>query len=139
MAEEIKSNEMKAMDEGTLVSGVFVDAQVRRVRATITLNSQAQGKITLCEIPKGYLFLYGALNTSKTLGSSTLAIGDETTADLIMTAATLTDADKPVLFGKNAAVLTPFTETKKLYLTVGAAALPAAGSLVVDMYFAAIA
>lgn len=138
MAEEIKSNEMKAMDEGKLVSGVFADAPVRRVRATITLDSQAQGKITLCEVPKGYVFLYGVLNASATLGSSTLAIGDETTEDLIMDAATLTEADKPTVFGKNAAVLNQFNETKKLYLTVGAANLPASGSLVIDMFFAAI-
>lgn len=138
MAEEKKSNELTAMDNGDIVSSVITDASVVRVRATLTLDSQAEGKVTLFELPKGYLFLYGVLNTSVSLGTSTVAIGTEKTEDLYKKAEVLTEADVPTLFGKNAAVVSANEETQNVYLTVAAAALPASGTLVVDMYFAAI-
>lgn len=135
---EYKSVEKELMDSGKLADGFYTDGTVHRVRATIELNAQPQGKILLCEMPKDSLFIYGLLNTSVSLGTSTVAIGDEYTADLIKAAGTLTSADTPVLFGKNKPVNEKLEANTNLYLTVGAAALPADGTLVVDMFFAVI-
>lgn len=136
---ELKSVEKELQDSGKLADGFYTDGTVHRVRATIELNAQASGKkILLCEMPKGSLFIYGLLNTSVTLGTSTIAIGDEFTAELIKAAGTLTSADTPVLFGKNKPVNEKLEANTNLYLTVGTAALPAAGTLVVDMFFAVI-
>lgn len=135
---EIKSVEKELMDSGKLADGFYTDGTVHRVRATIDLSSQPTGKITLCEVPKGALFIYGLLNSSVSLGTSTISIGDEYTADLIKAAGTFTSADTPVLFGKNKAVVEKFEGKTNLYMTVGTAALPAEGTLVVDMFFAVI-
>ena len=135
---ENKSVEKELMDSGKIADGFYTDGNVHRVRATINLNSQETGKILLCEMPKGSLFIYGLLNTSVSLGTSTVAIGDEYTADLIKSAATLTTADTPVLFGKNKAVTEKLEKNTDLYMTVGTAALPAEGTLVVDLFFAVI-
>lgn len=135
---ELKSVEKELMDSGKLANGFYTDGDVRRVRATIELSAQEEGKILLCEMPKDSVFIFGLLNTSVSLGATTLAIGDEYTADAIKAAGTLTSADTPVLFGKNKATTTRFEDNTNLYLTTAAAALPADGTLVIDLFFAAI-
>jgi len=144
---ETYSNE--ATDYLNTTPSVFADGSVvggrlRRYRATITAASQAAADtIVLNKIPAGSVFAYGVLNASATMGASaTIAIGTFTTADVAIdadiyrTAATFTTANTPTLFGNNlGAVDAAFTSDTLVKLTVGTAALPSSGTLVVDLYY----
>lgn len=112
-------------------------ARVRRYRASITLASQAAADtVVLANIPSGYCFAYGVLTASVSLGSSTVAVGNSTAAGKYRVAAVNTAVDTPAVFGTAAAVSgVPSTSQEQVILTVATAALPASGTLVVDLYF----
>ncbi|WP_271896321.1 hypothetical protein [Candidatus Phyllobacterium onerii] len=112
----------------------------RRYRATITLASQASGDtITLARIPVGSYFDGGSMVSTVTLGTSTVAIGVAGTAAKYKAAAVFTAVDTPTAFGTAAQTgsQTGLTAYEDIILTIGVAALPAAGTLVVDLYFSA--
>lgn len=123
----------------TPANGGVQGGRVRRFRATVTLASQAiADTIVLADVPPGHTFAYGVLNSSVTLGTSTVAIGNSTTAGKYRAAAVFTAVSTPTLFGVNAAVAAdPFDNVERVIATVAVAALPAAGTLVVDLYFSA--
>lgn len=119
------------------VDGSVWTARLRRFRATITLGGQASGDdVVLFRVPAGSVFAHGVLNTSASLGTSTVAIGVGGTTNKYKNAATFTAANTPTLFGKTAEVSgAALTSETDVLLTIGAAALPGSGTLVVDMYF----
>lgn len=119
-------------------NGAVQGGRVRRFRATITLASQADGDtVVLAQVPAGYAFAYGILNASATLGSSTIAVGIAGTAAKYRAAAVFTAA-APTLFGVSTAVDdAPLTAQEVVILTNTTAALPASGTLIVDLYFSA--
>lgn len=110
-------------------------ARVKRFRATITLASQASGDtIVLADLPAGFLFDFAMVSTSVTLGTSTIALGTAATPAQFSAAATYTTT-LPVLTGLAAAQgAAPFTATTRVIATIAAAALPASGTLVIDIY-----
>ncbi len=112
-------------------------AKLRRHRATIALAGQGSGDdIVLFRVPAGSVFAYGVLNTSASLGTSTIAVGVAGTTNRYKNAATFTAANTPTLFGKTAEVSgAALVADTDVLLTIGAAALPGSGTLVVDMYF----
>lgn len=114
-----------------------VGAKLRRYRATITLASQASGDtVVLADIPAGEDFAYGLLTATVSLGTATVAIGTSTTAGLYRAAAVNTAVDTPALFGTAAQIAAaPVAPTQRVILTVGTAALPASGTLVIDLFF----
>lgn len=115
------------------------NAEVRRWRATITLASQASGDtITLAQIPAGSTFAYGVITSTVTLGTATVAIGKSGTPAKYKTAAVFTAVETPTLFGLTTAMDDDaLTAAETVILTIGTAALPASGVLVVDLYFSA--
>ncbi|MGB3502269.1 MAG: hypothetical protein WBA44_11635 [Mesorhizobium sp.] len=146
-----------------LQNGALFDARPRLYRTSIPLEGQTSGsKIDLGIIPAGRYFVAGILLTDTSLGSATLAIG---TADAVgvvgdptkyRAAATFTTTDVPTLFGKAAATGavtqpawgreeigvigsgSPYTTAnieEKIVATVGSAALPSSGTLVVTLVF----
>lgn len=119
-------------------NGAVQGGRVRRFRATITLASQADGDtVVLAQVPAGYAFAYGILNASATLSTSTIAIGIAGTAAKYRAAAVFTAA-APTLFGVSTAVDdAPLTAQEVVILTNTTAALPASGTLIVDLYFSA--
>ena len=119
-------------------NGAVQGGRVRRFRATITLASQADGDtVVLAQVPAGYAFAYGILNASATLSTSTIAIGIAGTAAKYRAAAVFTAA-APTLFGISTAVDdAPLTAQEVVILTNTTAALPASGTLIVDLYFSA--
>lgn len=119
-----------------MANGGVSGGRVRRWRATITLASQADGDtVTLFQVPAGMTFCYGVLLGSATLGTSTIAIGVSGTAGKYRAAATHT-ATTATLFGiSSAADDVPLAAAETVILTNTTAALPASGTLVVDMYF----
>lgn len=122
----------------TMANGGVVGGRLRRFRATVTLASQADGDtIVLAKLPAGFAFAYGIINASATLGSSTIAIGVNGTAGKYRAAATFTAA-APTLFGAVAAVDdAALTAEETVIATVGTAALPSSGTMVVDIYASA--
>jgi len=119
-------------------NGAVQGGRIRRFRATIALDSQADGDtVVLAQVPAGYAFAYGILNASATLGSSTIAVGIAGTAAKYRAAAVFTAA-APTLFGVSTAVDdAPLAAQEVVILTNTTAALPASGTLIVDLYFSA--
>lgn len=112
-------------------------ARLHRYRASITLASQASGDtVVLAKIPAGQCFAHGVIVTDTSLGTATVAVGNSSSAAKYKAAAVFTATDTPTLFGKAAAVAgDPSSAQEDVLLTVGTAALPASGQLVVDLYF----
>lgn len=117
-----------------------VGGRMRRYRATITLASQANADwILLARIPTGAMFAFGLITSSVTLATSVIAIGTSPTHGTngqYYAAAVFTTANQPVLFGLAAAVGgAALAADTLIYLTSATAALPAAGTLVIDLYY----
>lgn len=122
----------------TNANGAVQGGRLRRFRATVTMASQADGDtIVLASVPAGYAFAYGIINASATLGSTTVAIGVSGTAGKYRAAAVFTAA-APTLFGVSTAVDdAPLSSGETVIATLGAAALPSSGTLIVDLYYSA--
>lgn len=120
----------------TKSNGAVHGGRLRRFRATIALASQASGDtIVLADLPAGYAVAYGVLISSASLGTATLAVGISGTAGKYRAAATFTATDTPTMFGIATALDdAPLTATERVIATVGTAALPSSGTLVVDLY-----
>lgn len=118
--------------------GRVLQAKLKRVRATIDYDGQADGDtVTLGKLPPGASFAYGIITASATFGATaTLAIGVVGDATAFRAAATHT-VTTPALFAIAADVAAaPFTEEKTLIATIGAAAAPnSADFLVVDIFY----
>lgn len=111
---------------------------------TITLASQASGKkIAVARIPVQSSIVGFTIITDTSLSTATLSIGDMNSATQYAAAATFTATDTPTRTGKAVAHMTPITSGydattglastsfTDIVLTVGVAALPASGNLVV--------
>lgn len=113
-------------------------ARLQRFRATITMASQTTSDtIVVAIVPAGYTFAFGIVTTSATLGSTTIAIGITGTVAKYKAAAVFTAVDTPTFFGPATIIggQTALTADETIFITIAAATMPAAGTLVVDMYF----
>lgn len=145
MATQYLSNELAGDTTGTTTSapvGYKPDAtdygsRMKRYRASITLNSQASGdSIKLATIPAGSVFAFGLINTDTSTSTATLEIGTSASAAAFAAASAYTTTDSPTLFGKAAEeVSDPLTADTDIIATIGTAALPSSGNLVVDLFF----
>lgn len=115
--------------------GAAHGGDIVRQRATVALVGQTAGTILLARPDAGYVFAYGMLTASVSLGSAQIKIGTLDDAAAYRAQATFTAADAPTLFGKAAAVAGgPLAkQTDVIATTTGT--LPASGTLVVDLYF----
>lgn len=131
------SSEQTTLNNGDLPSATLTNGRVRLRRATITMSSQAvNDTIVLCNAKIGEAFAFGVINVSATAGSSTIEIGTSADTDKYRAAATKTST-APELFGI-AGSQVALTADEKIIATIKGAALPASGTLVIDMYFTAI-
>lgn len=141
------SNELAGTTTGTTTSAAVgykpaasvYCARMKRIRATITYASQADGStVVLGEVPAGYSFAYGILTASASSGSTTIAVGTAASAAKYKAAAAFTSTDTPTFFGKAAAVAGDvYSSTEVIIATLAAAAAPSSGTLVIDLYFSA--
>lgn len=115
----------------------IVSGKVRRLRASYALAAQAIGDtLEIGDLPEGASVVAGAITSSVSLATSTLEVGVAGTTGKYRTAATHATADQPVLFGNAAAKDDPaLAAGETLIATVGVAALPAAGILVIDILY----
>ena len=119
-----------------LVDGAVVNGNVRVKRSTIPLAGQAVGDtIVIAKAVAGESFLYAVINNAPGLGSTaTIAIGIEGDTGKYRVALKK-DTVVPEL-ASVAGSLAKLTTDEEIFITVAAAALPASGTLVVDLYFA---
>jgi hypothetical protein len=124
----------------TKSNGGVMGGRVRRFRASITLASQASGDdIVLAKVPAGANFAHGVINSDTSLGTATVSVGITGTTAKYKAAGTFTATDTPTLFGKAGSANddNELTAEETVLLTIGTAALPASGNLVVDLYYSA--
>lgn len=125
------------------------NARVKRFRATFDLAAQASGStlVLIDKLPKSFVFLAAMVTTSVTLGTATLSIdGVHTDEDGVeqvetgkySTARAITSVETPVLLGKTTASKEREYD-EKITATVGTAALPASGTLVIDVLCSSVA
>lgn len=135
------ATEVSSVLDGTLPAeksdGAVHGARLMRRRATITLASQADGDvIVLAEKKPGEHFAYGVITTDTSLGTATVKVGPESSDAAYRAAADFTATNTPTLFGPAAAISSePATDGENIVATVGTAALPASGTLVIDLFF----
>lgn len=113
-----------------------VHGRVRVFNEKVTLASQTvSDTIEVAKLPKGARVLYGLLTSTVSLGSSTVAIGINGTTGKYRAAATFTATDTPTPFGVAANIGEALTAEEILFLTIGAATLPASGTLRVTVFY----
>lgn len=116
-------------------------ASVKRMRATFTLSATAvttSDTLLVGFLPAGSTFAFGVITASATMGTSTLAIGTTGTTGKYRAAAVFTAVDTPTMFGPAAqvgAAAPALSAEEKVFITIAAASLPTAGTLVVDIYY----
>jgi hypothetical protein len=117
------------------ISAALNGGRVRAFVETVTLASQASGDtIIVGQLPAGAVFLGIAVNVSATLGTSTLAFGDGTTAAKFGVAGTYTATNVLTwvavasAFGLASSAAAP-AATTDIVATIAVAALPGAGTL----------
>lgn len=112
-------------------------ARLKRFRATFTLAAQSTGagnELVVCDLPAGYVFAYAMITPSVTLGTSTLALGNASSSTAYAPATTYT-ATVPTPAGSAAGVsAAALTASTRVLATIGVAALPGAGTLVIDVF-----
>lgn len=128
-----------AIPVGYRPRGNVVGGRLKRLRSTITFASQASGDtIALGNLPAGSVFAYGVMTTDTSTGTATVAVGVSGTAAKYKAAATFTSTDTPTLFGKAAPIAASdagLAADEAVIATVGTAALPASGTMVIDLFY----
>jgi hypothetical protein len=142
------SNELSGTVTGTATTvpvgykpaATVYGARVKAFRATVTYATQTTSDtITLFTLPTGVTFLRGTAFTSVTTATATIAIGITGTAAKYRAAAAITTVDAPQDFGLTAiaGAVAPSTAEETVFITIGTASLPAAGTLVVEFLVSA--
>jgi hypothetical protein len=136
------ANELKGVIDGTTPplkkDGRVSLAAMRRSRATITLaNQQVADTIVLGDVPEGGAFAYAVVNTDTALGGAQLQLGVAGAPTKYANAFGLANANAPAMVGNaSAQALAPLsTAPDRVIATIGGAALPGAGTLVVDLFY----
>jgi hypothetical protein len=117
--------------------------RVKRLRGTFTLGSPAVATtdtLVIGTLPAGSTFAFGVITASATMGTSTLAVGTTGATGKYRAAAAFTAVDTPTMFGVNTAVGAAdpaLAADEQVFITIGAASLPTAGTLIVDLYYSA--
>jgi hypothetical protein len=111
-------------------------ATVRAFVEVVTLASQATtDTIEVGVLPKGAKFLYGIINNSATLGSSTVAIGISGATGKYRAAATKTST-VPEVFGVTAGMNVRISADETVIVTIAEADLPSSGTMVITLVYA---
>lgn len=115
--------------------------KLKRMRATIPLAAQAaDDTVVLGDLPAGASFAFCVLTATATLGATaTIAIGTAAAPGKYREAATFTTSLLQGFGEVDAVAAAPLTAPERVILTVGAAALPASGTLVVDIFYSDLA
>lgn len=112
-------------------------SRLKRFPASIPLTAQNIGDTVVCAIvPAGHCFAGAEISTDTSLGTAMVELGNATLPAKYAPAQVLTAVNAPALLGTVAALAAgALTAQEVVLLTVGVAALPAAGNLQVELYF----
>lgn len=108
-------------------------------QGSITMAAQATtDTIVYGVIPAGSFFLFGVIDADTSTATATLALGITGTTGKYRAAATFTTTNTPTLFGIAAASLATagLLATEIDFITIGTAALPGAGNLLLQAFWA---
>lgn len=112
-----------------------VNGTLRCFAETYTMTGETTSDtIVVGVLPKGSQFLYGILNNSATLGSSTVAIGISGTTGKYRAAATKTTTT-PEVFGVGGNLNATLTADETVFITIAAATMPSSGTLQVTLVY----
>lgn len=117
------------------ISAAITGGKERVALSEFTLASDVAGTYTSPELafPIGARILDVQINSSVSLGSSTIALGITGTVGKYRAAATFTSTDQWVQANLNAAVGVVLTAAERWILTVATATLPASGRLLIKV------
>lgn len=106
-------------------------------RATITFASQASGStFVLGKIPAGHVFSCVQIGTDTSTGSATIAVGNAGSSTYYAAASAYTTTNTLTLSANIAAMKAgAYTAEETIIATTGGAALPASGTMVIELYF----
>lgn len=114
-------------------------ARLKRLRATFTFASQATtDTLVVGVLPAGATFALGATYVSVSTGSATIAVGNTGATGKYKAAGAVTSVDIPNHFGVTAAVAAAdpaLAAEEQVFVTIAGAALPASGTMVIDLYY----
>lgn len=118
-------------------SATVNQARLKRLRGLFTYATQTTSDtLVIGNLPTGATIAFGAITTSVSTGSATLAVGITGTTGKYKAAGAVTTADVPQLFGLASAVgSAPLAAEEQVFVTIGTASLPGSGTLVVDLYY----
>ena len=110
-------------------------ARLKLFRATITFAAQAAGStFVLANVPAGMSFVSGNVVTTDSTASAKFSIGTAASVAKYRAAAVLTSTNSPTAFGLRNITAGAYSAEETVILTVSNdAALPASGTLVVDL------
>lgn len=135
------ANEFVGVLDGTRPAsksdGGLVRADLKVIRATIPLEAQASGDtIVIGKRPQGSSYFGHRILASATLATATIAIGTEAAAEKYRAAATFTTANTPTDVALASAVDdAPLDDEEEMIVTIGTAALPGAGTLIIETLY----
>ena len=114
----------------------FAGGKLRVLIEVFNCNGEAPGAYAIgAPLPAGAVPVLGFLVASTSTGSATLAIGNKDNASRYRGGTILSQVDTPALFGPGLVVGAATLLAEQLLLTVGAAALPATGRLVIMLLY----
>lgn len=101
-------------------------------------TQQTTDTIVYGVIPSGSFFLFGVIDADTSTATATLALGTAASTGKYRAAAAFTTINTPTLFGIAAASLSTagLTATETDIVTIGTAALPASGNLLIQAFWA---
>lgn len=119
-----------------LVDGSLQGGHVRVYREKITLAGQSTADTIVLALPSaGETFLSGTLTSDVSLGLTQVSIGPAAVPAKYRALGVHTVVDTPTPFGKASAQGAKLVTDEVVVMTITAAALPASGTLIVDLYF----
>lgn len=125
-------------------SPVVQKGRVRVATGILTYASQSAGAQTFdvsttagpLRLPVGAVVVGGFISTSVTTGSATIALGITGSTDKYRAAGAITTAGaNPIVLPHAAFLATPLTAEENVFVTTASAALPASGSLKVELHY----
>ena len=125
--------QMTKLNAGTPADPGFVDGGVKSFMESVTLASQTTADtIAVARLPKGAVLRGARIMTSVTLGAATIAIGITGDAGKYRAAAVFTTVETWESLDTTSLLHTALSAEEEVIVTIGAASLPAAGTLLVQ-------
>lgn len=118
------------------IPSALLSGKRRTALAEFTCAADAAGTYTVpVRLPRGARVLSAFMNTSVSLGTSTVALGIAGDAGKYRAAAVFTTPNATTFFTLNAAMGVPLAAEEQIVMTVAVAALPASGRLLIGFEY----